>query len=34
MSEWAFNRYKQLPDFIKAQLSLRDAHGALAYSQI
>lgn len=34
MSEWAFNRYRVLPDFIKTQLTLRDAHGALAYSQI
>jgi hypothetical protein len=34
MSEWAFNKYKILPDFIKTQLTLRDNHGALAYSQI
>lgn len=34
MSEWAYNRYKDLPDFIKIQLTLRDNHGALAYSQI
>jgi hypothetical protein len=34
MSEWAFTRYKNLPDFIKIQLILRDNHGALAYSQI
>ncbi len=34
MSEWALNRYKALPDFIKTQLTLRDTHGALAYSQI
>jgi hypothetical protein len=34
MSEWAFNKYKNLPDFIKNQLTLRDNHGALAFSQI
>ena len=34
MSEWAYNRYQSLPDFIKTQLTKRDNSGALAYSQI
>ena len=34
MSEWAFTRYQELPDFIQTQLTLRDNSGALAYSQI
>lgn len=34
MSQWAFNRYQRLPDFIKIQFTKRDNNGALAYSQI
>lgn len=34
MSEWAYNKYKGLPEFIKTELTLRDNHGALSYSEI
>lgn len=34
MSQWAYARYRELPDFIKTQLIHRDQSGALAYSQI
>ena len=34
MSEWAYEKYKKLPDTIKLQLTLRDDTGALAFSQI
>lgn len=34
MSEWAYGKYKALPESIKMQLTLRDDSGALAFSQI
>lgn len=34
MSEWAYDKYKTLPESIKLQLTLRDDGGALAFSQI
>ena len=34
MSEWAYEKYKKLPESIKIQMTLRDDTGALAFSQI
>ena len=34
MSEWAYEKYKNLPETIKLQMTLRDDTGALAFSQI